>query len=868
MLRYRVYTFWLALIVSCTVAVAQTVVSGVVRNAKTKEPLSGAFVLGLAGSQQMTYAYSDNNGRFDLKVPPGVVIDELRVSMMGFEVVKRALTPDKTSGLEVELTEKRTELRAAQVTSSVIERKGDTLSFSVGAFKDGTERTMGDLLAKLPGITVTTSGGIRHNEKPIGKLYVEGMDLMGARYGTVTNNLSADAIDRVEVYMNHQPVRALQDISLTDRSSINIILKESIRSTWMLSGDAVLGLPPFPLFEVRSMLTNFSKKRQSLFLVKGNNDGGDILQELQQQSILGRGQGVYLIMPGEIDSDLRSRLNPGRSYLSLPKEYWYDNLSGLGSFHHLVKLGETRQLRLALQTAGEHYDETSESREEIRFADGTSLEILENRVMTDRRGYFSGTASYEDNSQSRYLSNEFSAAGQLQVNESALMGGKQQYDQLYDLPSFNADNLLKMVLRQNATRALELTSESKYRRYNHVARYVTDGREYGQHLMGQDFSTELRTSQNWSPGRHRISLSGEALLGYVGRQADAEGVSFEDVQTNGSLHLWEFRPSVRVSDAISLGGALLTFTLPGSLHYLAVQGNDNLLYPTVSPSVSLRWELSQRLELSALSSYSLTRSNPESLLDAAVMQSWRTLAVSDSLRSNTRWNNQASLRWSDMPSMFFATISGSWSLSGGDRVPSSTWLENLTFQYYLPLITTTSGWSLNGSLKKYFGLRAFVLGLEGGWIENELREYLQGIPVNYHSARLHLQLNFTSNPARWFSTNVTSSYDRNIVTGSSMQHTQMFQVEGTLRVKPAKPLSIDATGHWLWSEIPGTTISNTPLLKICASWSLPYANLFIECRNLLDATEYRRESVSAYQTSTSITALRGRQFLIGIRMTK
>ena len=56
MLRYRVYTFWMALIVSCTVAVAQTVVSGVVRNAKTKEPLSGAFVLGLAGSQQMTYA--------------------------------------------------------------------------------------------------------------------------------------------------------------------------------------------------------------------------------------------------------------------------------------------------------------------------------------------------------------------------------------------------------------------------------------------------------------------------------------------------------------------------------------------------------------------------------------------------------------------------------------------------------------------------------------------------------------------------------------------------------------------------------------------------------------------------------------------
>ena len=79
-------------------------------------------------------------------------------------------------------------------------------------------------------------------------------------------------------------------------------------------------------------------------------------------------------------------------------------------------MDETRQLRLALQAAGERYNETSESHDEIRFADGASLEILENRTMTDRRGYFSGMAAYEDNGAKRYISNEFSAAGQLRVN--------------------------------------------------------------------------------------------------------------------------------------------------------------------------------------------------------------------------------------------------------------------------------------------------------------------------------------------------------------------------------------------------------------------------------------------------------------------
>lgn len=858
----------MALVFNCLPAGSQTVVSGVVREAKTKDPVAGAFVLGVAGSQQKAFAYSDEEGEFMLRVPDGVVLDEIRVSMMGFAAMKMQLTAGNTSNIVIELTELRAELRAARVEAAVVEEKGDTLSYTAGAFKDGSERSMGDLLEKLPGITVTPSGGIQHNGKAIGKLYVEGMDLMGARYGTVTNNLSADAIARVEVYQNHQPVRALQNLSLTDRSAINIILKESVRSTWLFSGDAALGLPPFPLFEARVMLSNFGKRRQSLFLVKGNNDGGDILQELQQQSILGRGPGAYLITPGEIDSDLRSRLNPGRSYLSLPKEYWYDNLSGLGSFNHLVKLGETRQLRLTLQTAGERYNETSESREEIRFADGTSLEILENRTMTDRRGYFSGTAAYEDNGATRYISNEFSAAGQLRVNESVLQGGRNQYDQRYDLPSFKADNFLKLVLRRSAGRALELTSDSKYRRTNHSARYVTDGRDNGQHLFGQDFSTDLCTSQNWSAGRHRISLSEGMALEYVDRRAEAEGVTFEGVITSGSLSVLALRPTVRVSDAISLGAARLTLTLPATLHYLIVPGNDNLLYPTLTPSLSLQWKLAQRLELSASSSYSLTRSNTESLLDAAVMQSWRTLAVSDSLRRSARWNTQATLRWSDMPALFFATLSGTWSMGGSNRAASSIWMENLTYQYYLPLSTATSGWSVNGSLKKYFGLRAFVVELQGGWMENDMQEYLQGVPVSYHNTRLHTQLNFASNPVWWFSTNITGSYDRNYVTGASKQQTQMVQIEGTLRVKPVKPFAIDVTGHWLWSEIPGVRVSNTPLLKVSASWSLKNATLFIECRNLLNATEYRRESISAYRTTSSITQLTSRQFLLGIRMTR
>ncbi len=863
----------LTLLMGCPATLAQpSTVTGLVRDVRTKEPVAGAFVLGMSGQQQKSYGYSDGEGRFTLKVQQGVALDQLRVSMMGYAVATIILKPGQAEGIVVELVEKRTELRAATVTARAIEAQGDTLSYTAGAFRDGTERSMGELLEKLPGITVTASGGIQHNGKYIGKLYVEGLDLMGAQYGTVTKNLSADAIARVEVYQNHQPVQALQDLSQTDRSAINIILKEGLRSTWMFSGDAAIGMPPFPLFEARAMLSNFGKKRQSLFLVKGNNDGGDILQELQRQSILGRGPGAYLITPGEVDGDMRSRLNPGRSYLSLPKEYWYDNLSGLGSFNHLVKLGETRQLRVVTQAAGERYNEASESMDEIRFADGTSLTIRESRTMDDRRGYFSGTLAYEDNAPQRYVSDELNVAGQLRTNNAQLLGNSHPYTEHYDLPTLKLENSLKIVRRTSNRQAQEINSDSQYRRGRHEAIYATDGLEYGQHLFFQDFSADIRTSQNWSRGRHRISLTETAALAFTGREAKARNLPLPKplagVKTEGSLSAWALRPSARFSDHMTFGKANLTLTLPATLHFLILQGRDNVLYPTVNPSAMFRWKPTHRIELSTSTSYALTRSDTESLLDAAVMQSWRSLATADSLRRTARWNTQATLRWSDMPTMFFATLSGSYSRGGNNRASASIWTDSLSYRYYLPLATATSGWSVSGSLKKYFGLRAFVVELKGGWMENQMQEYLQGVPLDYRSSQLHTQLNFTSSPVWWFSTDVSGSYDINYVNGDSQRRTRMAQIEGSLRLKPVKALSLDATAHWLWYEIPGVTVSNTPLIKVSANWALKNATLFVECRNLLNATEYRRESISTYHITTSVTALRGRMFLVGIRMTR
>ncbi|MBQ8069281.1 MAG: TonB-dependent receptor [Bacteroidales bacterium] len=55
-------------------------------------------------------------------------------------------------------------------------------------------------------------------------------------------------------------------------------------------------------------------------------------------------------------------------------------------------------------------------------------------------------------------------------------------------------------------------------------------------------------------------------------------------------------------------------------------------------------------------------------------------------------------------------------------------------------------------------------------------------------------------------------------------------------------------------------------MRATLSWTIPKATAFLECRNLLDVREYRREYVSTYTSVSSVTMLRPRTFLIGIRM--
>jgi hypothetical protein len=192
-----------------------TGITGIVMDSTEKTPLAGVIIqlLDMSG-KGLKYTISGNDGRFSL--PRSTNGNRLVFRSMGYKHHTITIADNK-SPLSVLLVNEPVQLRDVVVTAPAILEKSDTLIFRVQQYADAQDRTITDVLKKMPGIEVAENGEIKYNGLPINKFYIEGNDLLEGRYGLVSNNISYRDVQNVELMENHQPVRALQGIEYSEQ---------------------------------------------------------------------------------------------------------------------------------------------------------------------------------------------------------------------------------------------------------------------------------------------------------------------------------------------------------------------------------------------------------------------------------------------------------------------------------------------------------------------------------------------------------------------------------------------------------------------------------------------------------------------------
>lgn len=296
--------------------------------------LAGANILAYKpDGAVVTYSIADGTGYFEIKISP--VVSYIVVSLMGMKPV-RIDVGELSDGQTVTMVESVEMLRTVTVTQRRIRESGDTLTYSVGSFKQAQDRSIEDVIRRMPGIDVKPSGAIEYQGKEIIKFYIEGLDLMGGKYSLASGNISADKVKDVQVLENHQSVKSLRGIQYEERAAMNIVLKDEERSVWSALVEAGGGYAERNegfLYDNRLMAMQFGRKFQTMMVYKGNDTGTDISNELNDFSDGYREENGIL------------------SLMSVPKpgfdkgKYTFNN-SHLYSGNWLLKAGKDSELSL------------------------------------------------------------------------------------------------------------------------------------------------------------------------------------------------------------------------------------------------------------------------------------------------------------------------------------------------------------------------------------------------------------------------------------------------------------------------------------------------------------------------------------------
>lgn len=271
----------LSMLLLCPILSAQNVkIEGTVVDS-IRNPMEMANVIAtrqIDGGME-NYAITSHDGKFSISLTGGESYI-LTASFLGMKPA--SVEVDLTSGkvavpVEIILFPDEDQLEGVELVYEMpVTVRGDTLIYNTDSFTNGTERKLGDVLKKLPGIQVTEDGEIEVEGKRVSKVMVDGKDFFDGDSKLATKNIPADALSKVEVLKNYNEVDQMRGLGNDqDNIAINIQLKDGKKNFWFGELEGGLGDGEETRYNGKAILFFYSPKT-SVNLIGDANNVGDV----------------------------------------------------------------------------------------------------------------------------------------------------------------------------------------------------------------------------------------------------------------------------------------------------------------------------------------------------------------------------------------------------------------------------------------------------------------------------------------------------------------------------------------------------------------------------------------------------------------
>ncbi|ULQ53938.1 outer membrane beta-barrel family protein [Flavihumibacter fluvii] len=255
----------LGLILAASLHAQTTSISGQVADTSEKKPLANAIVSLLSkDSVLVKFTRTDATGRFQLSTDKsGPLLIMVSYPKFADFIDELTATGSDLPLGKINLIKKSVLLEEVIVSQKIgaIRMKGDTLEFRADSFAVRQGANVEELLKRLPGLQVNKKGEITAQGEKVQKVLVDGEEFFSDDPAVVTQNLRADAIDKVQVFDKKSDQAAFTGIDDGEKQkTINLQLKEDRKKGYFGKAKIGGGLPGY--FENEAMINVFKGKRK------------------------------------------------------------------------------------------------------------------------------------------------------------------------------------------------------------------------------------------------------------------------------------------------------------------------------------------------------------------------------------------------------------------------------------------------------------------------------------------------------------------------------------------------------------------------------------------------------------------------------
>lgn len=843
-------------------ALAQVSVKGTVVERGTNEALPGASVIVKGADGKIKkFSTSRKDGSFDMQIPVTKGC-RLEVAMMGYG--RQSVNLDSVSfPLTVYLEPGATLLKEVTVKADRIREQGDTITYNVGSFAQSQDRSIGDVLKRMPGIDVSQSGKIQYQGEDINKFYIEGSDLLGGKYGIATNGISHDDVGAVEVMENHQPMQVLSGISFSDKAAINLKLKNKAKATWSFHGDAGGGWswqPEGAVWDGELFAMAVMPGFQDITTFRTNNTGEDISSSNTDFFADRRGtrlsQYVNIGLPGVPSLDSKRTLF-NRSFLVSTNNLW--KLKN-GEFKANIDYSFNRVTANAANIT-------------TYFLDDGNRVITENRDGTEHTHSLSGKFIYELNQKTSFINNTLQT--NIDWNDISLCTtGSIPNTQSTDLPDYYVSNRFKMIKRFKGKHLVTFDSRNEWESLPQTLSLDVNGNPYSQHIGDHAFLTHESAAYAFSLKGITISLEG-GIKGYW-RSMNSELPELPQAipgLTENTIHTNSFTVYATPKLEYWVRRVNLSLNLPLSYAHYSFDkaiANRNEVY--FSPSLSFNWKPNNRFSGTIRGGIGRSPMNLNLIHPGLIMTNYRTLKSGvDNFYNSTSQNVSASFQYKHTRHGLFANgmVLHSWS-----HLPY-TLSQQLYGDYVVYSYSDANNDSKSlmalGSIGKTLDFMRGSCNINGSYNRNESRLFSQQQSVQSVSDGWSIGGKINGSPCRWFGFDYAIEYSdsRLKMNGAAAPWLSAMTNELSLNFMLNTKWEWQVSGEHYRNELTEGTYKNIVMLdtKLIFKPS-KRIELSASLTNILNKTQYNYTTYSQLSSFESQRSLRGRQLLFSITLRK